>query len=420
MPAASSAGDRALQDAASRAARDGARRAARNADPRATVRHLIGRRVVAYHPSFAAIGGSVTAGLFLAQLFYWHDRGSDPDGWIYKTQAEWEEETGLSRWEQETARRRLRERGLVEEKLAGLPARLHYRLDVERLIELLSARVERTPSPPGGGGNGRRPSAAAQPAAASRTSLRERHNQVCGVATNKHVGKPQTSLRGCHTHAETTIEHSRERGAERLAGSLLEPSPTGSSGPSSASSDDGTSARSVDEGSDEGPGGPPGRVPREVICSLHGVPMRLREKDGDRWYSHRLRDGRWCKGAPGDQPDDGPDPWSMASRRRYLAWMDPTYDPGSAASRREYLAWLDPGAHLGLGGGDRGADCGSPRAVPDAVPVVDSQGPGRGEGRASPLRPVTLRFHPGERSSPMPRRRRLAARGPPGGGRSCA
>jgi hypothetical protein len=80
--------------------------------PRSKVRHLAGSRVVAYHPSFAAIAGGVTAGLFLAQLFYWHDKGSDPDGWIYKTQAEWEEETGLSRWEQETARRRLRERGL--------------------------------------------------------------------------------------------------------------------------------------------------------------------------------------------------------------------------------------------------------------------------------------------------------------------
>jgi len=76
-----------------------------DAAPRTTVRHLVGRRIVAYHPTFAAIGGGIKAGLFLAQLFYWHDRGSDPDGWIYKTQAEWEEETGLSRWEQERPQR---------------------------------------------------------------------------------------------------------------------------------------------------------------------------------------------------------------------------------------------------------------------------------------------------------------------------
>jgi hypothetical protein len=400
MPAASSAGDRALQDTALPVARNADPRLARNADPRATVRHLVGRRVVAYHPSFAAIGGGVIAGLFLAQLFYWHDRGSDPDGWIYKTQAEWEEETGLSRWEQETARRRLQERGLLEEKLAGLPARLYYRLDVERLIVLLSAQVKRTPSPPAGGGSVRRPRVVAQPVATPRTGLRERHNQACGVATNKYVGKPHTSLRGCHTHAETTIEHTREQGAERLAGSLLEPYPPNPREPSPASSDEPSSecssTSSLYEPSGEAPiEAPLGDAPSEVLCSLHGVPMRLREKDGDRWYSHRLPDGSWCKGAPGDQPDDGPeaepDPWSIETRREYLAWADPADDPRSAASRRAYLAWLDPGAHLGLGGGDRRADRGSPRAVPDAVPVVDCQVPARGEGRASPPRPVTPR-----------------------------
>lgn len=85
-----------------------------DATPRDTVRHLVGRHIVVYHPTFATIAGGIKAGLFLAQLFYWHDRGRDPDGWIYKTQAEWEEETGLSRWEQQRVRRQLRERGLVQ------------------------------------------------------------------------------------------------------------------------------------------------------------------------------------------------------------------------------------------------------------------------------------------------------------------
>jgi hypothetical protein len=413
MPAAPSAGDTALRDAA----------------PRATVRRLVGRRVVAYHPSFAA-------GLFLAQLFYWHDRGSDPDGWIYKTQAEWEEETGLSRWEQETARRRLRERGLVEEKLADLPARLHYRLDVERLTALLSARVKRTPSPSSGEGNGRRPRTAAQPVVAPRASARGCHNQACGVTTNKDVGKPQTSLRGCHTHAETTIEHSRERGTERLAGSLLKPSPAGSCETSSASSDAGSSASSLDEPSGDAPIGPSvDEYPSEVICSLHGAPMRLREKDGDRWYSHRLGDGSWCKGAPGDQPDAGPDPRSIESRREYLAWADPACDPGSAASRREYLAWLDPGAHMELGGGDRRVDRGAVRAnaccanayrastygdkrtAPRTSPVAstaraaNTSSPDRGGGRAPPSRPVTPRHADGAVPSTDPAPDATAHRG---------
>lgn len=39
-----------------------------------------------------------------------------------------------------------------------------------------------------------------------------------------------------------------------------------------------------------------------VQCTIHNTPMQLRHKDGDQWYSHKLPDGSWCKGAPGDQP----------------------------------------------------------------------------------------------------------------------
>ena len=42
-----------------------------------------------------------------------------------------------------------------------------------------------------------------------------------------------------------------------------------------------------------------------VTCSIHNAEMQLRTKNGDQWYSHRSPDGRWCKGAPGDQPGDG-------------------------------------------------------------------------------------------------------------------
>lgn len=55
-----------------------------------------------------------------------------------------------------------------------------------------------------------------------------------------------------------------------------------------------------------------------ILCSIHNEPMQPRSKDGDRWYSHRLPDGTWCKGAPGDQPPDVED--SETDRRRYLEW----------------------------------------------------------------------------------------------------
>lgn len=96
------------------------------------------QRPIAFHRIFAQLSGSVTAGLFFSQLFYWHDKGSDPDGWIYKTYSEWTEETTMSRKELDTARRKLKNLHLLEEKLCGVPAVLHYRINFDRLSELLN------------------------------------------------------------------------------------------------------------------------------------------------------------------------------------------------------------------------------------------------------------------------------------------
>lgn len=56
-----------------------------------------------------------------------------------------------------------------------------------------------------------------------------------------------------------------------------------------------------------------------VMCSIHNKTMQLRTKGDDQWYSHQLRNGTWCKGAPGDQPGDSP-VGSEEDRRRYLEW----------------------------------------------------------------------------------------------------
>lgn len=94
--------------------------------------------VIAYHPDLARVGGGITSGILLSQLLYWTGKGADADGWIFKKQTDWTKETALSRAEQETARRRLRERGLLEEKLAGIPSVVHYRIDLDKLAELLA------------------------------------------------------------------------------------------------------------------------------------------------------------------------------------------------------------------------------------------------------------------------------------------
>jgi len=94
-------------------------------------------RPIAYHRSFVDFGAGVTGAVLLSQLWYWTSRTKDPDGWIYKTQVEWQEETGLSRHEQDTARKHLREVGVIEEKLASVPARLYYRINVKKICEVL-------------------------------------------------------------------------------------------------------------------------------------------------------------------------------------------------------------------------------------------------------------------------------------------
>lgn len=108
------------------------------APDRRAVEALLFDRPIAFHPTYARVGGSVAAGVFLSQLLYWHGRGADPDGWIWKTQREWQDETALSPREQVTARKQLVARGILEERRRGLPAQLYYRVNVARLMSVLA------------------------------------------------------------------------------------------------------------------------------------------------------------------------------------------------------------------------------------------------------------------------------------------
>ena len=93
---------------------------------------------VAYYAAFAKVLGGVEAGILASQFFYWYGKGHNPEGWIYKTQSEIEDETGLTRRNQETARKKLRQIGVLEEKYSGMPAKLYYRLNLDMLFELMN------------------------------------------------------------------------------------------------------------------------------------------------------------------------------------------------------------------------------------------------------------------------------------------
>lgn len=96
-------------------------------------------RPIAYYPGIAKALGDIKAALFLGQLAYWTPKAKDPDGWVYKTQVEWEDETALTRREQEHSRGILKERGILQEKRISVPARLYYRIDFDALARLLSS-----------------------------------------------------------------------------------------------------------------------------------------------------------------------------------------------------------------------------------------------------------------------------------------
>lgn len=100
-------------------------------------------RVIAYRPNLARLFGGVIAEVFFEQIFYWQDK-SDSEFGVYKTQEELEIETGLSRKEQETARKLLREKGVLIETHKRLEHRMYYKIDCEKLDELLATLANDT------------------------------------------------------------------------------------------------------------------------------------------------------------------------------------------------------------------------------------------------------------------------------------
>ncbi len=95
-------------------------------------------RPIAYHRSLVPIAG-VTGAVMLSQAIYWSARLPDSrNGWFYKTRDEWLEETGLTRFEQEGARKKLKKSGVLKEQLKGQPARMWYKIDYIKLEQILS------------------------------------------------------------------------------------------------------------------------------------------------------------------------------------------------------------------------------------------------------------------------------------------
>lgn len=96
-------------------------------------------RPIVVHRVLVDLGIGITGAVLLSQSLYWTQRTTDPAGWFYKSIDEWQEETGLTRAEQKTARSRLETAGLMREQLRGVPAKLYFQVQTEALSEALLA-----------------------------------------------------------------------------------------------------------------------------------------------------------------------------------------------------------------------------------------------------------------------------------------
>jgi hypothetical protein len=104
---------------------------------RQQVKEMLPNRTVGYSPDLARAVGGATIGLFLNQLLFLSDKGHNPDGWVYKSEAEMGRETGLTKREQQTARRKLLALGVIAIMRGGWKNTYHFKVIWEKLYQVI-------------------------------------------------------------------------------------------------------------------------------------------------------------------------------------------------------------------------------------------------------------------------------------------
>jgi hypothetical protein len=99
---------------------------------------MLPNRTVGYSPDLARIVGGATIGLFLSQLLFLSDKGANPEGWGYKSEQEMGKETGLTKREQQTARRKLLTLGVITIIRGGFRNTYHFKVIWEKLYQVIA------------------------------------------------------------------------------------------------------------------------------------------------------------------------------------------------------------------------------------------------------------------------------------------
>jgi hypothetical protein len=105
---------------------------------RQKIKDMLPNRVVGYSPDLARKVGGATTGLFLSQLLFLSDKGANPEGWVYKSEQEMGKETGLTKREQQTARRKLLSLGVITIMRGGWKNTYHFKVIWEKLYQVIA------------------------------------------------------------------------------------------------------------------------------------------------------------------------------------------------------------------------------------------------------------------------------------------
>jgi hypothetical protein len=105
---------------------------------RQQIKAMLPNRVVGYSPDLARMVGGATTGLYLSQLLFLSDKGHNPAGWVYKSEAEMGQETGLTKREQQTARRKLLALGVIAIMRGGFRNTYHFKILWEKLAQVIA------------------------------------------------------------------------------------------------------------------------------------------------------------------------------------------------------------------------------------------------------------------------------------------
>lgn len=104
---------------------------------------LVAQPPIAFHRSFVDVTGSATTALLLSICIEQAESALSSEGWFSVSAQDWENRSGLSRKEQATARKNLKDMHLLEERKTSFPATLEVRIKFDRLSSLLLASARK-------------------------------------------------------------------------------------------------------------------------------------------------------------------------------------------------------------------------------------------------------------------------------------